>query len=114
MLALRAFLGEVSGKNPIPMADVLGSIEDSKSEIPGAALFHMSIAVFELPGLVGRRRKSSVGQQLIRRPKPGKVADLGKYHSSHSGANARDSGNRRMQLIHDSLDCSLNFINFGV
>ena len=52
MLALRPFFGEVSGKNRIPMANVLGGVENGKSEIAGAALFHMGIAVFKLPGLV--------------------------------------------------------------
>ena len=52
MFALRPLFGEVSGKNRIPMANVLGGIEDGKSEIPGAALFHMSIVVLKLSGQV--------------------------------------------------------------
>ena len=41
MLAFAAFLGEVFGKGIIPVADKLGSVEKSVSQVSGSAFLHM-------------------------------------------------------------------------
>lgn len=46
----------------VPVADIFGSIVEGVSQIPGASLLHVRIAVFELPELVSRRRHSRIGQ----------------------------------------------------
>ena len=65
VLALCSLFGKVSGKNGIPEADIFGSVEESVAQITGATLLHMGIAVFELSGLVSRRRHSCIGQELV-------------------------------------------------
>ena len=65
------------------MADVLGSVVEGIAQIPGATLLHAGIAVFELPGLIGRRRHPRIDQQLVRGIEPGEVTDLGQYHGTH-------------------------------
>ena len=96
------------------MADVLGSVVEGIAQIPGASFLHVGIAVFELPGLVGRRRHPRIGQQLIRGIKSGEVTDFGQDHGAHVVANARNGGNGRVQLLHDGLDRGFNFFNFGI
>ena len=48
------------------------------------------MAVFQLPELVSGGRHPRIGQQFIRRGKPGEVTDLGQDHSAHAEANAQD------------------------
>ena len=55
----------------IPVADLLGSIDESKTQIAGTPLFHMGIRGFQLPGLIGGGRGASVCKDLIRRIKAG-------------------------------------------
>ena len=43
MLPFSAFLGEVFGKGIIPVADKLGSVEKSVSQVSGSAFLHMRV-----------------------------------------------------------------------
>ena len=49
MLALRTFLREIGGKGWVPKANVFGGIVDRIAQVSGASLFHVGIAVLELP-----------------------------------------------------------------
>ena len=45
MFALCPLLGKVCGESWVPMANILSGIKDGISQIFGAALFHMRIAI---------------------------------------------------------------------
>ena len=53
VLALSPFFGEIVGKDGVPMADIFCGVEYGVSQVSGASLFHMGIAVFKLAGLIG-------------------------------------------------------------
>ena len=48
MFALCPLLGKVCGESWVPMANLLSGIKDGISQIFGAALFHMRIAINQL------------------------------------------------------------------
>ena len=60
VLALCPFSGEINSKVLIPMANVLGGVEESEPQVSGAALFHVGIAISKLPGLVCGGRETCV------------------------------------------------------
>ena len=47
VLALSAFLGQISSKGRIPVADILGRIEQGISQVSGTTLFHVRISVIQ-------------------------------------------------------------------
>ena len=47
VFSFRTFLGKVFSKDGIPVADVLGCVVESVSQIARTAFFHVSIAVCE-------------------------------------------------------------------
>ncbi len=61
-----------------------------------------------------QKRDGLLGQQLVWGVKPGEVADFCQDHGSHAEPQPRDSGNRRMKLIHNGLDLLFDFINFTI
>ena len=93
------------------MTDILGSVVEGIAQIPGTAFLHVRITVFKLPGLVGRGGHPGVSQQFVGGIKAGKVTGFGEAHSAHAVSNAWNSGNGRVQLIHNGLDRSFNFFN---
>lgn len=62
MFALCAFFGEISGKDRVPLADVFGSVVKSIAQVSGTSFLHMRVTVFELSGLISRRRHTGIGQ----------------------------------------------------
>ena len=54
VLPLSPFLGEVTGKDRIPKANIFGGVVKCVAQIPGASLFHVRIGSRQrkLPGLV--------------------------------------------------------------
>jgi len=48
MLTLGSFFSEISGKGRVPKANVLGGVEESKSQVSGAAFLHMGITIHKL------------------------------------------------------------------
>ena len=52
----------------------------------------MRVAIFELSGLVSGGRHPCISQQLVRRVKPGEVADLSQNHSCHAESQPWDGG----------------------
>lgn len=54
VLALGSLLGEVSMESWVSMANVLGGVVESKTQVSGAPLLHMGVAVVELARLVCR------------------------------------------------------------
>lgn len=83
VFSFRPLLGKIGSESVIPDADVLGSIEKSIAKITGTTLLHMGVGIVQLAGLVGRGRKSGIGQELIRRIEAGEVTDFGQDHSAH-------------------------------
>ena len=114
MLALGSFFGEVSSKGRIPVADVFSGIVKGVSQIPGASFLHVGVAVFELPGLVGRGGHPRIGQQFVRGVKAREITDFSQDHGAHTAANAWNAGNGRMQIAHDGLNSSLNFFDLSI
>lgn len=94
VLALGPFLGKISGKISVPVADILGRIEKCIAQVPGTALFHVRIAIFKLAGLVSRGRHPGISQQLVRGVKAREIAHFSKDHGSHTEAQSGDGGNR--------------------
>ena len=76
MLAFSPLLGKVGSECGVPMADVLGSIVEGIAQIPGATFLHVRIAVFKLPGLVGRGGHPCVGQHFVRGVKAREITDF--------------------------------------
>ena len=114
MLALSSFLGEVSSKARLPKADILGRVIESETQVSGTSFLHVGVAVMHLPRLICRGGHPCIGQQFVRRIKPGKVAHLRKNHGSHSAADSRNRGDWRMKFIHNVLNSGFNIINLGV
>ena len=114
MLALTSLLRKVSSESWVPDADVFGCMKQGVSQVSGASLLHVRIAIFELSRLVCRRRQPCIGKDFIRRIKVGEVPDLSQDHSTHLDSNAGDRGNGRIQFIHDFLDFRFNVIDFPV
>lgn len=85
MLAFSPLLGKAGSKGRPPMADVFGNIVEGIAQIPGATLLHVGTAVFELTGLVGRRRHPGAGQRLVRGNKPGEITNPGQDHGTLDG-----------------------------
>ena len=114
MLALGPLVGKVSGKGGAPAADILVSVIECVAQMAGTTLFYVRIAVFELPGLVGRGRHPSIGQQLVGGIKTGEVPNLSQDHSAHTVSKPWNGGNGRTHLIHDGLNRGLDFLNLSV
>ena len=49
MLAFSAFLGKICTKGFVPMADIFSCVVKSISKISGTTLFHMGVAIIQLP-----------------------------------------------------------------
>ena len=96
------------------MADILSGIVESVAQIVETSFFHVRIVVFKLPRLVSRWEHPCIGQQLVGRIKAEKVTDFGQDHSAHAVSNAWNGGNGRVQFIHNGLDRSFNFFDFGI
>lgn len=80
----------------------------------GSHAFPYAGSNFELSGLVSGGGHPCISQQLVWGVKPGEVADFCQDHGSHAEPQPRDSGNRRMKLIHNGLDLLFDFINFTI
>ncbi len=48
MLAFSSFLGQVSGENRVPKANVFRGVEKSIAQVTGTSFLHVGITVFEL------------------------------------------------------------------
>ena len=62
VFALCAFLGKISGKVRVPVADTFGCVVKGVAQVSRATLFHVWITILELPGLVSRGRQPSISQ----------------------------------------------------
>ena len=52
VFALSPFLSEISGECRLPVTNILGCVVKGIAQISRASLFHVWVAIFELPGLV--------------------------------------------------------------
>ena len=60
MLALGAFLGQISGEGRAPVKGEFCGVEDGVSEIAGASLFHVRVSAGQSAGLVDGWRQARV------------------------------------------------------
>ena len=114
VFSLRPFLGKIIGKSSVLLADILGRIENSISQIPGTLFFHVQVAILELDGLVGRWGHAGIIQQLVRGIKPGEISNFAQNHGSHAQDQSWNSGNGRMKLTHKGLEPFFDFSDFSI
>ena len=112
MLALGAFLGKVSGKSRVPMADVFGGVKEGIAEIAGASLFHVRISVGQFAGLVDGRTQTRVSEDFVRGIETGEVANFGEDDGSHAIIDSGYRKNWRIPFVHDGFYLCFNFVNF--
>ena len=113
MLALGAFLGQISGESRVPATDEFCGVEEGVAEIAGAALFHVRVSAGQFAGLVDGWGETRVSEDFIGGIETGEVANLGEDDSPHTIVDSGYRKNRRIHLVHDGLNLSLNFVNFA-
>lgn len=74
----------------------------------------MGIRGFQLPGLIGGGRGTSVCKDLIRRIKAGEIPDLSEDHRAHAVTDTGDRQNGRRNLIHDLFDLGFDFCDLRI
>ena len=99
VLTFCPLLSKIGGEGCIPVADVLSGIEKCVAEATGTAFLHMGIGIVQLAGLVSRRRKAGVSQELIGRIESGEVADFSQDHRAHAVADTGNGENGRGKAI---------------
>ena len=114
VLALCPFLGEIGGKGWIPKADIFGGIKKRVAQISGAPFLHVGVTVFQLPGLVSRRRHTSISQQFVWGSEAREIPSFRQDHGAHAVANTGNGCDGRLDLIHHGLNFGFNLVDFSI
>ena len=112
MFTFSAFLCKICFEHRVPHTNILRCIKQRIAQISGAPFLHLCVRGCQLSGLVSRRRKSGIGQKLIRRGKAIKVTYLCDNDGCHTGTHSGDVQHPGRVFIQKGKDLRFDLVDF--